>query len=339
MAESGTEFETAFLADAPGAAAEDAESETLDALAEVEELDVAETETPGTAQEDTAEQITPLPEFVPLDQFIQKLVMGSTGDAAHAGLRGGGTLPNAMTLGAVDVASPVPPGRDDDTAPLAGEEMAGKGTTVEAEAPENKLMQQAFRDAGALSGESESVSMPAPQSLVDPQAPAPGGEGNRADSLTGEIVFHTARDMRAEPVSGHSAAVQRMPHLDPREIMRQITEKTLAAESNHIEITLTPEELGKVRIVMTPGDTPSVTVYSDNRETLELLRRNADMLTKELRDTGFSGASLSFSDGESRPSPQFQAGSTLARDSSNSLAQSNPTQARPATDRQLDIRI
>lgn len=174
----------------------------------------------------------------------------------------------------------------------------------------------------------------------------------RPDPLVPEVVpdfvvdlsVHVSRDARLEQNAATPLNVPKTMPADPREIVRHISEKLLQSDQNRVEITLTPEELGKVRLVITPGDVPSVSVYADNRETLELLRRNADLLSKELRDTGFAGASLSFGDSN-------QSGQRTPNDAARQEMPENrtalPTALTPGNDRhpalptgrQLDMRI
>jgi hypothetical protein len=62
-----------------------------------------------------------------------------------------------------------------------------------------------------------------------------------------------------------------------------------------VEVTLSPQELGRVRLSLAQeGDGLTVTVRVERIETLDLLRRNADVLLSEIRAQGFSGADLSF---------------------------------------------
>lgn len=157
-----------------------------------------------------------------------------------------------------------------------------------------------------------------------------------ADPIKADITLHLSRDLRIE-VPTDMANRPRIVH--PHEVTRQIAEKVAASDQNRIEITLTPEELGKIRLVITPGESPEVSVYSDNRETLDLLRRNADLLQKELRDTGFGGASLSFGEENRGKAP---ASFTHGRFGTAAEPGSSPAPVMPpppAADRRLDIRI
>ena len=63
-----------------------------------------------------------------------------------------------------------------------------------------------------------------------------------------------------------------------------------------VEILLSPDELGRLRISLSPeGAGLHVAVHVERAETLDLLRRNADVLLAEIRAQGFAGASFSFS--------------------------------------------
>ena len=64
-----------------------------------------------------------------------------------------------------------------------------------------------------------------------------------------------------------------------------------------LEIKLSPEELGRVKLAMLPGEAGAMTVQMtvERAETLELLRRHADVLSTDLQDAGYSGLEFTFS--------------------------------------------
>lgn len=65
-----------------------------------------------------------------------------------------------------------------------------------------------------------------------------------------------------------------------------------------VELALSPEELGRLTIsIQQDGDFVRIAVMADRPETLDLMRRHAGDLVADLRQAGFSGASLSFSQG------------------------------------------
>ncbi|MEF3048096.1 flagellar hook-length control protein FliK [Pseudotabrizicola sp. L79] len=61
------------------------------------------------------------------------------------------------------------------------------------------------------------------------------------------------------------------------------------------ELTLSPEELGKVRFEITSQDDRlAVRLFAERPETLDLLRRQSDLLLAELKQAGYAQSSLSF---------------------------------------------
>lgn len=62
------------------------------------------------------------------------------------------------------------------------------------------------------------------------------------------------------------------------------------------ELTLAPEELGRLRFeIATQDDHLTVRLFIERPDTLDLMRRQSDQLLSELRQAGFAQASLSFS--------------------------------------------
>ncbi|MES2145313.1 MAG: flagellar hook-length control protein FliK, partial [Pseudomonadota bacterium] len=79
-----------------------------------------------------------------------------------------------------------------------------------------------------------------------------------------------------------------------------------AAGPDRVEVILSPEELGRVQMdFRADGDNVRVFLTAERPDTLDLLRRHADQLAAELRQAGYSGASLSFGQwGQSHPEGQ-----------------------------------
>lgn len=65
-----------------------------------------------------------------------------------------------------------------------------------------------------------------------------------------------------------------------------------------VEMRLQPADLGAISISLQPeADRVTVVIQADRPETADLLRRNADLLSQELRQGGFAQASISFAAG------------------------------------------
>lgn len=96
-----------------------------------------------------------------------------------------------------------------------------------------------------------------------------------------------------------------------RSISNQLGEVILRERNGDVEVTLTPEDLGSVRLSIRPGDSGHIiTIWAERPETLEAARRAADLLQRDLRESGFGEAELSFSGGrqDNRSSPSQRAG-------------------------------
>jgi len=84
------------------------------------------------------------------------------------------------------------------------------------------------------------------------------------------------------------------PVLVPK-LAAQIVPQAQLAETGAVEVVLHPEELGSVRFqIQHHGESVRVILCVERPETLELVRRHADLLMQEFRQAGFSGATLGF---------------------------------------------
>ena len=82
-----------------------------------------------------------------------------------------------------------------------------------------------------------------------------------------------------------------------RPVITQLVHAAKTAVDGVIEVKLSPEELGRVRLVMTTGEAGmTVLVTAERPETLDLLRRNIDQFATDLAEQGFTDLSFSFSD-------------------------------------------
>ena len=99
----------------------------------------------------------------------------------------------------------------------------------------------------------------------------------------------------------------RMPSL-ARAASAQIIEAVRLPMDGFVEVRLSPEELGRVRLSIVPGDSGLlVQLVAERPETLELLRRHADQLATDLRGAGYSGLEFSFGrEGDKKDAPVFE---------------------------------
>lgn len=196
---------------------------------------------------------------------------------------------------------------------------------------------------GKASGD-RTVSKEAQQPVLAFDVPSALTFEERASPAPFSISVHQTK----QAMDGHdipAPVLSRPPVHDPQHVLRQIGEKLGGIQDGTVEIALSPEELGKIRLVISSGDRPAVTVFADRPETFDLLRRNAEYLDRELRGSGIYGADISFSDGrENRNANRgFSTGGPPVSDGEDGKPSILDRQAtsRPKSqmDRRIDIRI
>lgn len=111
-------------------------------------------------------------------------------------------------------------------------------------------------------------------------------------SATGPVTDTRAPGAQMMPATSY------MQRADTAAVVRQVAEGMARLSEGGVEIRLSPEELGQVRMQLVPSDTGmTVHVSADRPETLDLLRRHIDQLARDLADAGYDGASFTFSEG------------------------------------------
>ncbi|WP_166461868.1 flagellar hook-length control protein FliK [Paracoccus alkanivorans] len=151
---------------------------------------------------------------------------------------------------------------------------------------------------------------PAPHNTVTSLPANDSGFNERAASAVGQKAAQSASGI-SEPFAPLSASgphalqqgtVQpveiRAPTLAAAPVLRQITDAVVTMRDEMVEIRLSPEELGRVRMVLTGHDrVPHLTIWAERPEVLEQMRRNADMLLQQFSKEGLSDAVLNFREG------------------------------------------
>ncbi len=124
------------------------------------------------------------------------------------------------------------------------------------------------------------------------------------------------------------------------QISAQLPALITKAEKQTIELRLDPPELGRVTIHLTTNDQQvTAQIIADRPDTVDLMRRHAELLTATLARAGFSQADLSFQQGQSQGGKegfsQFQTAANLTEADEPALA--SPPSA--SLDGRLDIRL
>lgn len=97
-----------------------------------------------------------------------------------------------------------------------------------------------------------------------------------------------------------------------RPVITQLVQATKTATDGVIEVKLSPEELGRVRLTMSNGETGmTVLVTAERQETLDLLRRNIDLFAADLAEQGFTDLNFSFGQNGADDQKDFRSDSGL----------------------------
>ncbi len=119
-----------------------------------------------------------------------------------------------------------------------------------------------------------------------------------ADQIRPESALSEPRSTASAPNPAGAPGVTR-PDM-ARSVAVQIAEVVSTAHDRSIELKLHPEELGRVSMTLSNDSGGlTVTVNADRAETLDLMRRNIDLLGQELRRLGYGSVDFSFGDGRS----------------------------------------
>lgn len=184
---------------------------------------------------------------------------------------------------------------------------------------------------------------PAPTVARDPITAArseialPAGLAETLAELPFGTDSHTPAAARATAAAG--SGWQAASH-DPRPVLQQVTDALVSTRGDRTEIALSPEELGRIRLVMSGPDRGQITIWAERPETLDLVRRNADLLTQQLADAGVSAGSLDFRRDDRGDSQPAQG---RASDDDDIPFSAAPLRVRMSptalSDRRLDIRL
>lgn len=185
--------------------------------------------------------------------------------------RGRGIGPEASSTSAA-------PTGDDPVAPTPKDAPAG---APEAAAPTAGPAAKPGGRTGANTVGPDTAAIVDPLSLVpDPFADAAGGPDQTA--ARGADRPHPAPNLAQLPAGfGHRLA-EAVAHFPDRAV----------------ELTLSPEELGRVRMTLSTQDgVLTLSIQADRPETIDLMRRHIDQLAQDFRDLGYTELSFSFGSG------------------------------------------
>ena len=122
--------------------------------------------------------------------------------------------------------------------------------------------------------------------------------------------------LASEATEARRSAESPVPRLEApaRPVLTQLVQAAKSAIDGMVEVKLSPEELGRVRLAMTTVESGmTVLVTAERAETLDLIRRNIDLFAADLAEQGFTNLNFSFGgetsdgDGEQSDDPSERA--------------------------------
>ncbi|MEM9971551.1 MAG: flagellar hook-length control protein FliK [Pseudomonadota bacterium] len=127
-----------------------------------------------------------------------------------------------------------------------------------------------------------------------------------------------------------------------RSVAAQMATAVSQSSDGSIDVRLMPEDLGRVRLALTPGDLGmTVNITTERPETLDLVRRHIDMFAQDLRQNGFQNLAFTFGqDQRSAARPSVQTATPDAAEMIDDVVPATVSpQSRPAGTGRLDIRL
>jgi flagellar hook-length control protein FliK len=126
-------------------------------------------------------------------------------------------------------------------------------------------------------------------------------------------------------------------------VAQQLVAAVLSSGEGGFEIQLSPEELGRVTLsLQVTDDSVVLSIQADRQDTLDLMRRNTDILLREFREAGFASLSFAFGQGSAEGRPArvpAHAGPLQDRVAAASAAPSPAAAGRAPSSNRLDLRL
>lgn len=150
----------------------------------------------------------------------------------------------------------------------------------------------------------------APKTEIAPQVPVAGPQPSAPAPTAPPVAMAEAPPVsQIAPVDAPRTAVADIATVaKPAEVLpqtpigpsivAQVSNAISAGQSDQIELTLQPEELGKVRLTLSPSETSiSVNINAERGDTADLIRRHLDQLSQDLRQQGYRDVRFDFGQG------------------------------------------
>lgn len=129
----------------------------------------------------------------------------------------------------------------------------------------------------------------------------------------------------------------------PAAVVQQLVQVSGTLGHGPVEVSLSPEELGRVRMVLSTTDSGMIlSITADRDDTLSLLRRHMDMLASDLKNMGLHDLSFRFGSGDAEGRNAGHDGNGRPRQGEGAAPEtpaSTTTTSRVASGDRLDLRL
>lgn len=139
-------------------------------------------------------------------------------------------------------------------------------------------------------------------------------EDTVSNSADGSMGLNSTTALEDPTQTGTTKAAAHAAHEVAQSVSRQIASTLMLQHDRPVELTLSPEELGKVRLTLTSAENGiTVSIVAERPETLDLMRRNIETLARDFREMGYENTSFSF--GQQAQQQRSEPSPYVARDS------------------------
>ena len=172
------------------------------------------------------------------------------------------------------------------------------------------------------------------------------GSDERADFLSSLSIEDTIALTGADTTRSMGAIGPDVVRAEmAKSVGAQLAEQMVRRAQGVVDVTLNPEELGRVKMAVNAGEsTVSISIMAERPETLDLMRRHINQLVEEFRQMGFEGVELAFSDGaaaqdDTSGSPSSDGPWSISANSEMALETPDESPNRPGQQSGLDMRL
>lgn len=124
------------------------------------------------------------------------------------------------------------------------------------------------------------------------------------EDLQADLSFSIAQPTHMQTHGNSNSAsvhVGQSHHVSEASIFQQLASAASQVIDHPVEVTLSPEELGKVRMTLVTADgTLTLALVADRQPTLDLMRRHIDQLAQDFRALGYQTLNFTFAQSHDR---------------------------------------